>query len=68
MTQSQLNRAVSKATGEDIGMIVRRGFNLVHTEQPIEVEDIEALIVDWDLIQTEQVTAIFRDRQIPQLA
>ena len=63
MTQSQLNRAVSRATGDDFDVIDRHGFSLVDDECPVNNDDLEALIVDWDQIQAEQTTAMFRDRQ-----
>ncbi len=68
MTQSQLNRAVSRATGEDFDLIDHRGFSLVDDQSPLQDDDLEALIVDWDQIQAEQATAMFRDRQAPQAA
>jgi len=68
MTQSQLNRAVSRATGEDCDLIDRRGFSLVDDESPVQEDDLEALIIDWDQIQAEQATAMFRDRQAHQAA
>ena len=68
MTQSQLNRAVSRATGEDCDLIDRRGFSIVDDEMPLQEDDLEALIVDWDQIQAEQTTAMFRDRQSAQVA
>jgi len=63
MTQAQLNRAVSRATGEDFDVIDRHGFSLVDDESPIHDDDLEALIVDWDQIQADQATSMFRDRQ-----
>lgn len=68
MTQSQLNRAVSRVTGDDFDVIDHRGFSLVDDECPIQEDDLQALIVDWDQIQAEQTTAMFRDRQAPQVA
>ncbi len=68
MTQSQLNRAVSRATGEDFDLIDHRGFSLVDDQSPLQDDELEALIVDWDQIQAEQATAMFRDRQAPQAA
>lgn len=67
MTQSQLNQAVSRATGDDFDVIDRRGFSLVDDECPVQEDDMLALIVDWDRIQAEQATAMFRDRQAPQV-
>ena len=68
MTQSQLNRAVSRATGEDFDVIDRHGFSVVDDECPVQEDDLLALVVDWDRIQAEQTTALFRDRQAPQVA
>ena len=44
MTQAELNRAVSKATGETVGTIAEMGF-VPLTAIPIEREP---LVVDWD--------------------
>ena len=68
MNQAQINRAVSRATGEDFEVIERRGFSLVDDEPPLDDSDIEALILDWDQIQAEQTTSMFRDRQKPYMA
>ena len=68
MNQAQINRAVSRATGEECEVIQRRGFSLVDDEPPLDDADIEALIVDWDQIQAEQTTSMFRDRQEPNMA
>lgn len=68
MTQTQINRAVSRATGEDFDLIDSRGFSLVDDELPLQNDDLEALMIDWDQIQVEQATAMFRDRQAHQAA
>ena len=68
MTQSQLNQAVSRATGDDFDVIDHRGFSLVDDECPVQEDDMQALVVDWDRIQAEQSTAMFRDRQAPRVA
>lgn len=68
MTQSQLNRAVSRATGDDFDVIDHRGFSLVDEDAPLQDDDLEALVVDWDHIQAEQATAMFPDRQEPHAA
>ena len=53
MTQSELNRAVSQATGEDINEIQQRGFSLVEAF-PDDAFDLgtmdlpEPQVVDWD--------------------
>lgn len=46
MTQAQLNRAVSRATGEDEATIAQLGF-VVLTRGPVERER-KPLIIDWD--------------------
>lgn len=63
MTQNQLIRAVSRATGEDFDLIDSRGFSLVDDELPLQNDDLEALMIDWDQMQAEQATAMFPDRQ-----
>ena len=44
MTQAQLNRAVSKSTGDDFDVIDRRGFSLVDDEPPLQEDDLLALV------------------------
>ena len=68
MTQVQLNKAVCRATGEDYDLIDRLGFSLVDEQSPLQEDDMESLIVDWDRVQAEQTTAMFRDRQSFQAA
>ena len=54
MTPCQLNRAVARATGEDIGTIRHMGFSVADPEhvhfdpEPSEVRAIEDRIIDWD--------------------
>jgi hypothetical protein len=48
MTQSDLNRAVSRSTGESVSTIKRLGFLLA---DPLEVFELEAdgpYVIDWD--------------------
>ena len=54
MTQAQLNRAVSKATGDDCDVIDRRGFTLVDDEPPLQEDDLLALVTDWQRLEAEQ--------------
>ncbi len=61
MKQSELNRAISKATGESVSEIARRGF-VPLTTFPFE-RDPEDLVLDWDLLQAEQNTALFRQSE-----
>lgn len=67
MTQSQLNRAVSKATGEDFEVIARRGFSLVD-EDPAEEEDDLRQFIDWDQLDADERIGLFPDRQRRQSA
>ena len=51
MTQYQLNRAVAKATGENIGTIHHMGFSIADPRQVChdpEPSDFEDRIIDWD--------------------
>ena len=53
MTQNQIDCLVAESTGEDLGEIQRRGFNLA---DPIDVEfdpepdELSAQMVDWDAV------------------
>jgi hypothetical protein len=65
MTQSQLNRLVAYATGEDVRTIARRGFGIadpafVHHDP----EPTTALprIVNWDRLDAQR-PALFARRQ-----
>lgn len=49
MTQRQMERALSRQTGESLETIRSRGFSLV--EEP----ELEPLVVDWDEVQSERV-------------
>ena len=60
MTQHQLNRAVSAATGEDFDVIASRGFSLVEEETPDEDDDLRQYI-DWDQRDEDE-----RDGRIPR--
>ncbi len=65
MKQSELNRAVAKATGENLRVISRLGFSLAdpasveHDPEPFDVED---MIVDWDALDLERYVPITADR------
>ena len=57
MTQAELDRAVAKATGENLRVISRLGFTLadpVSVEHDPEPSDIEDMIVDWDALELER--------------
>ncbi len=52
MTQRELERELSLATGESLSTIRSRGFSIV------EPPDLEPLIVDWDELQQVQAPRI----------
>ncbi len=68
MTQAQLNRAVSKATGDDCDVIDRRGFTLVDDEPPLQEDDLLALVTDWQRLQAEQDAVARRRPQLGSVA
>lgn len=68
MTQSQLNRAVSRATGEDCELIDRRGFSLVEDECPVQDADLLALVTDWQRFAAENEAAIRRQTPLGSIA
>jgi len=68
MTQAQLNRAVSKSTGDDFDVIDRRGFSLVDDEPPVQEDDLLLLVMDWQQIEDEQATAVNRRSHLASVA
>ena len=64
MTQSELHRAISRATGEDVDLVARRGFSLVDDEAPLADDDLDLLALNWDKLQAAQHVALFRDREL----
>ena len=61
MTQSDLNCAVAKATGENLRVISQLGFSLadpVFVEHDPEPSDIEDMIVDWDLLGADRTVPV----------
>ncbi len=67
MTQSEVNRAVARATGESVETIGQMGFSIADPDQanfdpePCEFSvDPEAKIVDWDQLDV--------DRRMPLVA
>jgi hypothetical protein len=53
MTQSELNRAVSRATGESVATIRRLGFLLSEPKDVFSDPEDEALgrsVLDWDAL------------------
>ena len=56
MTQSRLNRAVARATGESLSTIKRLGFSIVEPEAlEYDHEPAEPSFVDWDDLDSERV-------------
>jgi hypothetical protein len=68
MTQAELNRAISRATGEHVDVIAARGFSLVEDEPPASEDDLVAQTVDWDLLQAEQNTSVLATRGLAAVA
>ena len=58
MKQSELNRAISKATGETVSEIARRGF-VPLTSQRYECEP---LTIDWDELDAERNVTVVSQR------
>ena len=61
MTQSELDRAVARATGENLRVISCLGFTLadpVFVEHDPEPCDIEDKTVDWDAVDAERCLAV----------
>ena len=48
MTQAEMERELSNATGETVGEIRRRGFSL------IVMPERDPLLVDWDQVQQHE--------------
>ncbi len=63
MKQSELNRAISKATGESVAEISHRGF-VPLTPIPQE-RDPEDLILDWDRLDLERNVALVQPGTCP---
>jgi hypothetical protein len=64
MTQSELNRAVARATGESLATIAHLGF-VPLTSGPVEREP---LVVDWDELDSQRVGYLpqrSRRRRVP---
>jgi hypothetical protein len=58
MSPLELERAVSRATGESRREIKRRGFQIIEVDVPDEGDDASPGIVDWDQLDAER-TALF---------
>ena len=58
MTQNELNRAVSQATGETVTTIAQLGFGIadpVIVDHDPEPSDILDKFLDWDAVDAERV-------------
>ena len=64
MSQRDLNRAISKATGEDIATIAGMGF-VELTRFPIEREPN---VLDWDEYALKRNVAVIPQRRRPSAA
>jgi hypothetical protein len=62
MTQAELNREVSRHTGESVGTIEHLGFSLV------EPPDLKPLTIDWDALEAERGVVLFPVRTRPLAA
>jgi hypothetical protein len=58
MTQSEINRAVARATGESLSTIAQRGFSL---EEPLglDYDELPSVpnVIDWDELHEERLRA-----------
>lgn len=58
MHQAELNRALSRATGESVGTIKRLGFSLLEANfVPCDLDSPEVApqVVDWDRLEIERI-------------
>ena len=64
MNQRELNRAVARATGEDLAEISRRGFSIADPAvigfdpEPCEPDEL----IDWDELGNERGVALLPQR------
>ena len=72
MTQSELNSAVARRTGEDLDTIRNHGFSMIDPFDPDfdpEPDDLLPQMVDWDQLEQDRqfqsvaAPAITRDRR-----
>ena len=68
MTQSQLNYAVSKATGDDYDIIESRGFSLVSEDPPLREDDFRAILLVEQQIEAECELATRRQTPFASVA
>lgn len=58
MSQTEVNRAVARATGESVGTIQRLGFLIADPETDVEDSDDEDLgpyLLDWDELDEQRL-------------
>jgi hypothetical protein len=56
MTQTQLNRAVALATGDDVAVVAAHGFSLVVDELSVADDDQELLmLMEWDGLNSKLI-------------
>ena len=60
MTRFELERQLTRKTGESLGTIRRRGFSLVRLQAPAKLaeEDLGPLIMDWEQRQAGRLHAV----------
>jgi len=72
MTQYQLDKAVARATGENLRVISRLGFSLadpIFVEHDPEPSDPDDVVLDWDADAMARNVAFFpRTRSEPAIA
>jgi len=61
MQQNDLNRAVSRATGETVTTVKQLGFVL---DDPGERLDEPAHTIDWDDLDKQRQTSLFRQPDV----
>jgi len=62
MTQTELNREVSRMTGESVSTIQHLGFSLV------EPPELKPLMIDWEELEAERGVLLFPVRGRPLAA
>lgn len=57
MSQRELERAVSRATGESISTVRRLGFLLADAETIAPGEELDVEVIDWDALGVQRAAA-----------
>jgi len=69
MTQSQLDRAVARATGESIATIRRHGFSVMQTATAAEREGpTPPQMVDWEALDATRLGLLPQSRKCQRIA